>query len=73
MAMYLLFFGLYAAIITWKLFYEGFQPGFQRRRQTPLSPFGFLPTFLIVLALLIGFVLLMRNTPDWDFSGLRLE
>ena len=38
MAMYLLFFGLYAAIITWKLFYEGFQPGFQRRRQTPLSP-----------------------------------
>ena len=72
MAMYLLFFGLYAAIITWKLFYKGFQPGFQRRRETPLSPFGFLPTFLIVLSLVLGLVLLIRSTPDLSFD-LRLE
>ena len=72
MAMYLLFFGMYALIITWKLSYKGFQPGFQRRRETPLSPVGFLPTFLIVLALVLGLVLLIRSTPDLSFD-LRLE
>jgi len=63
LAMYLLLYGLFAFTLTWKLFYEGFQTSFQRRRETPLSPFGFLPTFLIVLSLLIGFALLIRSIP----------
>ena len=66
MAMYLLLFGLIAGGLTWKLFYKGIQPPFQRKRETPLSPFGFLPTFLIVLSLLIGFVLLIRSIPHFD-------
>jgi uncharacterized membrane protein YphA (DoxX/SURF4 family) len=66
MAKYLLLFGLIAAGITWKLFYEGFQPGFQRSRGAPPSPLRFLATFLIVLSLLIGLVLLLISIPYFN-------
>ena len=69
MAKYLLLFGLIAAGITWKLFYEGFQPGFQRSRGAPPSAFRFLATFLIVLSLLIGLVLLLRSIPYFNPIG----
>ena len=66
MAKYLLLFGLIAAGITWKLFYEGIQPGFQRSRGAPPSPLRFLMTFLVVLSLLIGLVLLLRSIPYFN-------
>ena len=66
LAMYLLLYGLFAFTLTWKLFYEGLQTSFQRKRETPLSPLGFLPTFLIVLSLLIGFALLIRSIPHFN-------
>jgi hypothetical protein len=67
--MYLLLFGLIAGGFTDKLFYAGIQPGFRRKREAPLSPFGYLTTFLIVLSLLIGFGLLIRSIPYFNPIG----
>jgi hypothetical protein len=68
-----LFIALIAVLVTSVLFYDPFKTPWiiPHRRETPLVPYSFMGTYLVILGLLLGGWFLLTALPSCSPAGLE--